>query len=301
MRYQISRRTFLRTGTAFAGSFLLNPEISFAKSRPLLTFGIVTDSHYADRDPAGTRHYRESLGKMREAMKEMNSRKVDFVVHLGDFKDQDSNPSEQSTLEYVRRQEAAFATFIGPRYHVLGNHDQDSITKTQFQENVVNTGIPKEKTYYSFDKKGFHFVVLDANFTKDGTPYDKGNFDWKECLIPDEELDWLSQDLETTKLPVVILAHQLLDNVNDHYYCVQNADEVRRVLEGRKNVLAVFQGHRHETRYHKLEDIHYCTLPAMVDHAGLENNSFSVVEIYRNHEIHVVGYKRAPEFTFRKV
>jgi len=295
MAYHINRRRFLQYSGALAGATFFSPLDLFSKDKPILTFGIVTDSHYADRDPAGTRYYRESLSKMAEAMKEMNTMKVNFVVHLGDFKDEDANPSEQKTLSYLKKQEEAFATFKGPRYHVLGNHDTDSISKQQFLENVINTGITKDKSYYSFDREGVHFVVLDADFKTDGTSYSKNNYVWTDSFIPNEQLIWLRDDLQKTKLPSIIFVHQLLDDVDDHDFCVKNAEQVREVLIDSKKVMAVFQGHCHKERYNKIGNIHFCTLPGMVDFSGLDNNSFSVIEVYKSGTINMVGYKRAPD------
>lgn len=264
-----------------------------AKAKPLVTFGIVTDSHYADRDVAGTRHYRESIAKMEEAMNDMKSKNVDFVVHLGDFKDQGEQPDEQTTLDFLKKIENAFASFTGPRYHVLGNHDMDSISKTQFLQNVENTGIARDRSYYSFDYRKVHFIVLDGNFTKEGVSYEKGNYDWTDSFIPGEQLAWLEDDLRKTNLSSIVFVHQLLDDVDDHKYCIQNAGAVREVLDKSGHVLAVFQGHRHTERYNRLNGMHYCTLPAMVDYGGLENNSYSIVEVHAD-GLTMTGYKRAP-------
>lgn len=300
MAYIVDRRKFLQISGTLAGAAFFNPALLYAKEDAIIRFGIVTDSHYADREPAGTRYYRESLAKMIEAMEEMNKLNVNFVIHLGDFKDEGSNPTEETTLLYLRKQEEAFATFKGPRYHVFGNHDADSISKQQFLDNVRNTGIVKDKSYYTFDNKGFHFVVLDADFKNDGSPYDKGNFVWTDSFIPQEQLQWLRDDLAKTKFPVIVFVHQLLDDVNDHDFCVKNAKQVRNVLQESKKVIAVFQGHRHEERYNKMEGIHYCTLPGMVDYSGLENNSFSLAEIYKGGDISMTGYKRAPSRKMQK-
>lgn len=300
MAYIIDRRKFLKASGVLAGAALFNPAWLYAKEDIILRFGIVTDSHYADREPAGTRYYRESLAKMVEAMEEMNKLKVNFVIHLGDFKDESSNPTEETTLLYLKKQEEAFAKFKGPRYHVLGNHDADSISKQQFLGNVLNTGIVNDKSYYSFDNKGIHFIVLDADFKTDGSPYENGNFVWTDSFIPQQQLQWLRDDLAQTKLPVIVFVHQLLDDVNDHDFCVKNAKQVREVLQESKKVLAVFQGHRHEERYNKMEGIHFCTLPGMVDYSGLENNSFSLVEIYKSGDVSMIGYKRAPSRKMKK-
>lgn len=275
---------------------MLGPLKVAARNKPILSFGIVTDSHYADRDTEGARHYRESISKMEAAMAEMNARNVDFVVHLGDFKDQAKHPDEASTLDFLVRIEKAFAKYRGPRYHVLGNHDMDSITKAQFLSHVENTGIDPKLSYYSFDRNGVHFVVLDGNFTQSGTAYEKGNFHWTDAFIPDDQLQWLKRDLQSTTLPCIVFVHQLIDDhqgAEDKKYCLSNGAAVRQVLNNSGKVVAVFQGHRHEERYSEIGNIHYCTLPGMVDHSGLENNSFSIVEVYKD-ALDMKGYKRAP-------
>jgi predicted phosphodiesterase len=254
-------------------------------------FGIVTDCHYADADTVGTRFYRHSLDKLGECVEMMNEQEVDFIVELGDFKDQDSPPAEQKTLSYLRAAENVFCKFDGPTYHVLGNHDQDSISKAQFLTNIKNTGIGSGRSYYSFDSNGVHFVVLDANYKSDGTDYDHGNFDWTDANVPPAELQWLRRDLAATRGAVIVLVHQLLDGAGPHY--VKNAAEVREILEQSDRILAVFQGHRHDGGYSFIEGIHYYTLKAVVEGPGPENNSYAIVEVRQDMSITITGYRKA--------
>jgi predicted phosphodiesterase len=256
-----------------------------------IKFGIVTDCHYADADTVGTRFYRHSLEKLNECVEVMNDQKVDFLVELGDFKDQNSPPVGQKTLSYLQAVESVFCRFDGPTYHVLGNHDVDSISKTQFLNNIENTGINPGKNYYSFDFNGVHFVVLDANYKSDGADYDHGDFDWIDANIPPAELKWLKRDLETSHQAVIIMIHQLLDGAGSHY--VNNAAEVRQILEQSGKVLAVFQGHRHDGSYSLIEGIHYYTLKAMVEGTGPENNSYAIVEVLPDMNITVTGCRKA--------
>ena len=256
-----------------------------------MRFGIVTDCHYADADTAGTRYYRDSLDKLGECVEAMNEQQIDFLVELGDFKDQDSPPAEQKTLSYLRAVEGVFCNFNGPAYHVLGNHDQDSLSKTQFLTNIENTSINPALSYYSFDSNGAHFVVLDANYKSDGTDYDHGNFDWTDANIPPAELQWLRRDLAASSGAVIVLIHQLLDGAGSHY--VKNAAEVRQILEQSGRVLAVFQGHRHDGGYSLIEGIHYYTLKAVVEGPAPENNSYAVVEVRPDMSINVTGYRKA--------
>ncbi len=254
-------------------------------------FGIVTDCHYADADTAGTRFYRHSLNKLTECVEAMNEQQVDFLVELGDFKDQDSPPVEQKTLSYLQAVEGVFCKFDGPAYHVLGNHDQDSLSKAQVLTNIKNTGINPGRSYYSFDFNGVHFVALDANYKSDGTDYDHGNFDWTDANIPPAEIKWLKRDLTTSRGAVIVLIHQLLDGAGSHY--VNNAAEVRQVLAQSDRILAVFQGHHHDGGYSLIEGIHYYTLKAVVEGSGPENNSYAIVEVQPDMSITVTGYRKA--------
>jgi len=292
----ISRRVFLRSaagasaGTAL-GSLSCAPGKPSVRHRPPVRFGIVTDCHYADADPAGTRFYRESVDKLSECVARMNAEGVDFLLELGDFKDQDRPPVESRTLQHLRNIEAVFREFAGRRYHVLGNHDMDSLSKRQFLENVENTGVDPMRSYYSFDVRGLHGIVLDANYKADGSDYDHGDFDWTDANIPPHELDWLRRDLTNSRGPVVVFIHQLLDGTGSVY--VKNAAEVREVLRASGRVLAVFQGHHHEGAYSHLDGIHYYTLKATVEGRGPENNSYAVVEMRPDQSLIVTGYRQA--------
>jgi predicted phosphodiesterase len=290
-KWIITRRDFLKA-TVLAG---LSPVFSGCSypsaSRIKSCFGIVTDSHYADTAPMDNRFFRESTDKMAECIELMNEKKVNFLIELGDFKDQDSDPSEEKTISYLRIIEEILQRFNGPTYHVLGNHDVDSISKEQFQENIKNTNIKESSCYYSYDFKGIHFIVLDANFRTDGTAYDHGNFDWWDMYIPETELNWLAQNLADTALPSIVFCHQQLGGRGDTY--VKNAEVVRNILQESGKVLAVFNGHEHRGDYRLIEGIHYYTLKGMVDGAGPENNSYAIVEILNGNSIIVTGYRKA--------
>jgi hypothetical protein len=288
----ITRRTFLRIAVGMSlGALSCTPANLSGRSRKPVRFGVVTDCHYADAQPQGTRFYRESLGKLAECVDRMNAEKVDFLIEVGDFKDQNQPGVEDKTLGHLQTIEAAFRRFKGRRYHVLGNHDMDSISKRQFLSHVENTGIEAGRSYYSFDAGGLHFVVLDANYRPDGSDYDHGNFDWTSANIPAGELDWLSRDLTACSGPVVIFVHQRLDG--EGMVFVKNAAQVRRVLQTSKRVLAVFQGHDHDGDYRLMDGIPYYTLKAVVEGHGADNNSYAIVEAHPDRSLTVTGYHRA--------
>ncbi|MBT3604651.1 MAG: alkaline phosphatase [Candidatus Latescibacteria bacterium] len=293
-KWVVTRRDVLRaSGLLVAGLSLGTPLAYGAESKPkkMMHFGMVTDMHYADADTRGVRHYRESLPKLEECITFMNEQKVSFLIELGDLKDQGPDAKEADTLTYLETIEAAFSKFEGPRYHVLGNHDMDSISKEQFLARAENTGINKEASYYSFDQAGLHFVVLDACYTTDGADYDHGNFSWKDPNIPQKQCDWLKEDLASTSKPTLVFVHQLLDGETSH--CVKNAAQVRQILQDSQKVLAAFHGHNHVGQYSHIEGIHYYTLKAVVEGSGEENNSYATVDIYDDNSVIITGYRKA--------
>lgn len=283
----ISRRAALAGGTLLLAA-AANP-LLLAQNTPQrqLRFGVVTDLHYADKPPAGTRHYRETLDKLAEAASQFKTAEVDFVVELGDLIDAaDSVDVEQKYLETVNR---VFAETAAERHYVLGNHCVDTLTKQEFLG-----GVEREQSYYSFDRGGFHFVVLDACFRSDGQPYQRRNSHWTDANIPPAELEWLQDDLRQTSLRTIVLAHQRLDVANSHG--VKNAAAVRQAFEASGKVLAVFQGHSHQNDLKEIGGIHYCTLVAMIEGSGAENNGYSLVDLAADGTIRVEGFRKQRDY-----
>lgn len=289
-----TRRDFLKVSSLILTAMGMGGPLAQAsgkRPRYKVRFGIAADSHYADAPARGSRYYRESAAKLAECVALMNERRADFIVHLGDFKDQDHPPSEKNALEYLDTIESIFRRFQGPRYHVLGNHDMDCLSKEQFLARVENTGIARERSWYSFDSRGLHFVVLDANYLSSGADYRRGNFDWTDANVPPEQLVWLARDLDSTARPAIVFIHQQLDGQDGH--TVRNAAEVRQCLQASGRVLAVFQGHNHAGGYHCIEGIHYYTLKAMVEGSGEANNAYALVEVRPDGSMVISGFRKA--------
>ena len=283
--WTIDRRHFLKASVgALAGLARLGDQTP-------VRFGLVTDSHYADADPLGTRFYRESLVKMREAVTTLRREGVSFVGVLGDIKDMAPKESEDRTLAHLTAIEAEIQTFGGPTYHVLGNHDMDNISKPQMLAGITNTGIAKDRSYYAFTQQGLRFVALDACYLENGQPYDHGNFDYRDTWVPAAELDWLGRELSSSSLPVIVLAHQRLDGESTLH--VKNSADVRAVLERSKNVLAVFTGHDHPGAYNLMNGIHYYTQKAVIEGSGEANNAYTTVSVDKALNITVTGYRMA--------
>lgn len=280
----MNRRAFVRNGTlVLAGTAFADHMLAAPGAMPVAQVGLVTDLHHADKDARGTRHYRESLGKLEEAGNEFAKREVDLVVELGDFID--SAASLDDEKRHLREVQKEFSQLPGKKHHVLGNHCVHMLTKAEFLG-----GIRREKSYYSFDHAGQHFVVLDSCFRSDGVPYQRNNFNWTDPNIPEEQLEWLRADLKATKKPTIVFAHQRLDEANHH--SVKNAAAVRGILEESTIVHAVFQGHSHKNEHQIIRGIHYTTLVAMVEGSGVENNGYSVLSIYPGANLTLSGFRK---------
>ncbi|MBX3450616.1 MAG: metallophosphoesterase [Planctomycetaceae bacterium] len=279
----IGRRAFLEQGAlVLAATSLASANLFASDDSPVLHVGLVTDLHYADKPPAGTRHYRETPKKLEEARSRFEQEKLSFLVELGDFIDAaDSVDVEQGYLKTINDQ---FSTLCKDRHYVLGNHCVDTLTKEEFLG-----GIGQEKSYYSFDRDGFHFVVLDACFRGDGQPYGRKNSHWTDANIPPSELEWLEADLKGTGKKTIVFAHQRLDVSNNHG--VKNNADVRKILESSGNVLAVFQGHSHQNDLKTIDGIHYCTLVAMIEGSGVDSNGYSVMNIFADGTIQLTGFR----------
>ncbi len=153
------------------------------------------------------------------------------------------------------------------KYNVLGNHDMDMGTKQEFMQFV---GMPER--YYSFDKGGFHFVVLDPNnLYVDGEyrPYDHGNFyraPKERGYLDPPQIQWLKTDLAQTSKNCIIFSHQSFENSDGG---CQNGQEVRAIFEkanreaGFQKVITAFSGHHHTDYAEEINRITYIQINSM--------------------------------------
>lgn len=187
--------------------------------------------------------------RMEAFINDMAVQKPNFIIQMGDLcMPYDYN---QVILDIYNR-------FNGPRYHVIGNHDMDGgFTREQ----VVSFWNAIDK-YYSFEKKGYHFVVLDGNDHDPSSERPPGY----ARFIGKEQMQWLEDDLEKTKLPAIIFCHQGLDN---DFGGIYNASQSRLVLERAnakadfRKVQLVFSGHHHQDYHNVINGIHYIQINSM--------------------------------------
>lgn len=301
----LDRRSFLAGAGAFAAVPLWGA--SPVDEEPLVRIGLVADVHHADKADApwnDTTMYRQALRRLDAAMDVFCARRPDLVIELGDFKDlalkADPQPGEDprdkaATVRLTQAVEKVFARFPGPRYHVLGNHDNDMLDKDEFLKLCPNTGIAADRSYYSFVNRGVTFIVLDGNFTLKGEPYrgSKVNWTWTESRIPPEELAWLKGELAAARAPVVVAIHQRLDAAAREHHRVANGEEVQKILSESGKVVAVFQGHDHLGGVSREDGVLYYTLRAMVAGPRVDCNSYAEAAVYPSGKVTVIGFANA--------
>ncbi len=291
----MNRRNFLKL-SAMAASF--SPAAAAEDEKPVLTFGLITDVQYADVDPNGERHYRESPGKLKVAVEWLANQNLPFTLHLGDFIDRDY---------------AAFATVLPlleplghPVKHLMGNHDYD-VVDGQKAKIVSTLGMPSD--YYSFSQAGIRFVMLDTNDVSvykypDGSPKDVEATAVMEVLagknlpnakpwnggLSDAQLQWLEKELaaaDTAKERVILCGHHPLLPADGHE--AWNSGGVIEVIDRHPSVAAYFCGHFHDGAEVVRNGIPYITFKSILHEPAV--TAYSAIRVFSS-RLEIVGNGR---------
>lgn len=208
-----------------------------------IRFGIFTDAHLSlMHDPE------KRLGQFIE---EMSLENPDFIIELGDF----FPPGEKYTHLYE-----IWNGFTGDKFHVIGNHETDG----GFSLEQVLKSRRMENPYYSFQKNGFHCIVLNCNDRKspDAKPYFR--------FIGQEQINWLKKDLSDSNYPIVVFSHQeLFCPEGEEGMGIENYREVQEIFESHnrnypeKRIIASFNGHTHFDYAENINGIWYIHINSM--------------------------------------
>ena len=263
---------------------------------PFMKIGLVADPQYANKQTVGKRYYSESLLKLAEAIDTFNYYNVDFVQNLGDIIDVKWE-SFDSILPIYNNLNADIEN-----YHLLGNHDFD-IDSTYLEGLLEKLSMPDY--YYSFSKKGWRFIVLDAtdyayysnllhNYETSHVNhyFDKAkgkiNYNLWNGGIGKEQQKWLKQELDSANLlnqKAIIFSHIPVYPKGDPHN-LWNDFEIIDLIEKNSNVVAYINGHNHTGGYGFKNGIHYITLSGMVD---TKVGSYGILEFYRDSLV-LVGF-----------
>jgi len=201
---------------------------------------------------------------------------VDFVLTGGDLVfDGSYTPKEEylNTLDIFKNLcDESRLSF----HHCLGNHDplgwssrrKLPVTDPDIGKELILQKMEMPHPYYSFDHKGWHFVVLDSAFRVD-TPQGPS----QSAKLGKEQTDWLAHDLGAHKdQPTIAVIHVAAfcawgEITGDPEYnpiksgmVIQDNKELRLILE-RHKVKALLQGHSHIGEEYSYKDVWYITTP----------------------------------------
>ena len=265
---------------------------------PLFSFGVIADVQYADEPPAGTRFYRDSLGKLERCVADLNDRDLVFTIQLGDLIDKDFAGFDKLLPIYERLKTT--------RHHVLGNHDY-AVGDTPKQAVPAKLGL--KAAYYDFARKGWRFIVLDggevstfadppgserhrrAQETLAGLK-EKGASnaqDWNGTISP-AQITWLKAKLDAAARKsenVLVFCHfpiypQRAENLWDDKM-------LSELLESHPCVKAYLAGHNHAGEYAEHNGLHYLTFKGMVETE--DTTAYAVLDVYPD-RLKVTGFGR---------
>ncbi|MAG58109.1 MAG: hypothetical protein CMJ83_17625 [Planctomycetes bacterium] len=271
-----------------------------------VSFGVIADVQYADKNTAGARHYRSSLDRLKACVADLNQRDLKFVIQLGDFIDTGKD-SFDAVLPIWKKLKA-------PRRNVLGNHDLPFARKRALDKLGLKRG------YYDFTLvEGWRFVVLDGmDVSLHGYP--KGHPKRKQALqmlvalkrrkvnyaqrwnggVGEKQLAWLERTLADSverRQRVVVCCHfPILAKASSDSHLLWNHEAVLKVIEQHPSVVAWFNGHDHAGGYSEHNGIHHVTFSGMVE--APKRNAYSVVTAFDD-RLELRGVGKQPSRTLR--
>ena len=264
----MNRRDFLVLAGGAAGAASVNPNALAAGTPPVGDFEYIffTDTHLEPE--------LDGVKGCAMAFKKMRGLHADFAIQGGDHVFDSLAVPKAKSLELFHLYDDTQQQLGLKVHHTVGNHDCLGL----FEKSGVATTDPmfgkgffKEHigpTYYSFDHKGVHFIVMDTVGLTPDRQY--------EGRVDAEQIAWLQQDLARigAAVPVIVTVHiPLVTSINSYApppptpskyngMTVANAYQVLPLFDG-KNVLAVFQGHTHVNERVEWHGVPYITSGAV--------------------------------------
>jgi hypothetical protein len=218
-------------------------------------FAFLTDAHlnYGDNG---------CWDGMKMAVENAKSNGIDFIMTGGDNVEiaaiENDSVATKLCKDYNKFIERSGITF----YPAIGNNDQfwgtggtDSLNGERLFEKYVH------KSYYSFNHKGWHFIVLNTPQPSNG-----------RFCVNEEQKQWLVNDLKKVQdsMPIIVSAHVPFLSVNrgmlegkySENDSFSNFREIWDLFAGKKLKL-VLQGHWHVYEEIKIYGVQFITAGAV--------------------------------------
>jgi 3',5'-cyclic AMP phosphodiesterase CpdA len=201
-----------------------------AKANGELSFAQISDSHMGFNKPANT----DVVSTLKAAIDKLNALPTppEFLLHTGDITHL-SKPEEFDTVDQILKSAVAKDVFFVPGEHdVIGDDGKQYLER--YAKNSQGTG------WYSFDKKGVHFVgLVNVMNLKAGGLGSLGA----------DQLAWVEKDLKplSSSVPIIVFAHIPLWSVYPEWgWGTEDSAQVLTMLK-RFGSATVLNGHIHQT------------------------------------------------------
>jgi 3',5'-cyclic-AMP phosphodiesterase len=256
MRHPFQRRTFIKTLAGAAGLTILSPSKGLASTKlaaDSFSFVHLTDMHVR-RKRQGHLGYEACIADVNK-----NFPKADFVLMGGDLAFDGNYTAKDEFIDQIDLYKSASDRLKMPYYNSIGNHDvlgwssrrKVSVDDPDLGKKLIMDKLKMESSYYSFNHKGWHFVVLDSIH-----PIEADHGISYKGRLGDQQLEWLRYDLgKHSRMPTVVMTHIAafchLGQMNGDpkfnpfgHMVLEDTVAFRTIIE-RHNVKAVLQGHSH--------------------------------------------------------
>lgn len=185
-------------------------------------FAFFTDIHLNNGD-------NNCFQGLEKAIENAKARKVDFILTGGDNVDTDGLTKEPETAHNLYQRYASVIDNSGIEYYAtIGNHDrfwgvdkEDPLYNEGLFEKYVN------ESYYSYNHKGWHFIVLNT----------------ANSVVDEKQKQWLADDLSRldAETPIVVSVHVPFLSV--YYPALQGRYTSADTFSNFKEIWDMFKGH----------------------------------------------------------
>jgi 3',5'-cyclic AMP phosphodiesterase CpdA len=237
---------------------LLGNEIQYKK--PFLRIAHLTDVHIHPKGPSEV-GFTKALHKVQSLEPQ-----PDMIFNGGDSIMDSLNASkEETTSQWKLWNDVLKRENNLPVINCIGNHDvwgwglkgdKNLTGDKDFGKQMAMEAFDLIDKYYSFDKQGWHFIVLDS------THYSQFKY---EAKLDEEQFEWLKNDLQSvsSNVPIAVLSHIPILSFSSQFFSGENrkkpstmewaqrslmhtdAFEIKNLFREFKNVKLCMAGHLH--------------------------------------------------------
>jgi len=176
---------------------------------------LITDTHLGDTQNRSEGY--DPLKQFEDVLRNAALNNAAYLVFAGDITEPETYPY------FFNRLHNAFPSYKA----ILGNHDNH----TEAVKYYHHTSASSTELYYAEEDEYYKYIYLDSS----------------SSYISDPQLQWLEQEIDTSKKIVMFIHHPILSVATgmDSIYPLKNRDALRTLLHQLSNDVTIFCGHYH--------------------------------------------------------